>query len=101
VEHAKAQLQWAYARKDWTAEDVQWVIYSDECSVDQQPTGQQRWVFSTPGEERWHVDCVNPVKHCQVKLMVWVCFRGKQHGVLVPLKTGSIIARIYRDLLRH
>ena len=23
------------------------------------------------GQERWHVDCVNPVKHRQVKLMAW------------------------------
>ena len=50
------------------------MIYSDECSVEQEPAGQQRWVFSTPGQERWHVDCVNPVKHRQVKLMVWGCF---------------------------
>ena len=52
VEHTKARLQWAIASKDWTAEDFQRVIYSDECSVEQKPAGQQRWVFSTPGEER-------------------------------------------------
>jgi len=74
VKHTKAQLQWAIARKDWTAEDFQWVIYSDECSVKQQPAGQQRWVFSMLEEERWHVDCANPVKHHQVKLIGWGCF---------------------------
>jgi len=77
------------------------VIYSDECSVEQQHVGQREWVFSTPGEERWHVDCVNPVKHRQVKLIVWGCFWGKQHGPLVPLKTGSVNACVYRDLLHY
>ena len=101
MEHAKARLQQAVACKDWTAEDFQWVIYSEECSVEQQPAGQQRWVFSTPGEERWHVDCVNPVKHRQVKLIVWGCFWGKQCGPPVPFKTGSINAHAYRDLLCH
>jgi len=37
MERVKAQLQWAITRKDWTAEDFQRVIYSDECSVEQQP----------------------------------------------------------------
>jgi len=101
VEHAKARLQQAVACKDWTAEDFQRVIYSDECSVEQQPAGQQRWVFGTPGEERRHVDCVNPVKDHQVKLMVWGCFLGKQRGPLVPLKTGSVNARVYKDQLRR
>jgi len=68
------------------------VIYTDECSVEQETAGQQRWDFSTPGQERWHVDCVNPVKHRQMKLMVWVCFWGKQRGSLVPL---------HDDRLRH
>jgi len=34
VEHVKARLQWAIALKDWTEEDFQRVIYSDECSVE-------------------------------------------------------------------
>jgi len=49
TEHAKSRLQWAPAHKDWTEEDFERVIYSDECSVEQQPAGQQRWIFSTLG----------------------------------------------------
>jgi len=36
-----------------------------------------------------------------VKLKGWGCFRGKQRGPRVPLKAGSVNARVYRDLLRH
>jgi len=74
TEHEKARLQWALVHKDWTEEDFERVIYSDGCSVEQRPAGQQRWIFSTPGQERWHVDTVNPVKYRQVKLMVWGYF---------------------------
>jgi len=51
--------------------------------------------------ERWHVDCVNPVKHREVKSIVRGCFWGKQRGPLVPLKTDSVNARVYRDLLHR
>ena len=101
MQHAKARLEWADARKYWAVEDFQRVIKSDECSVEQPPTGQQRWIFCMPGKERWNVDCVNPVKHRRVKLMVWGCFWGKPPGPLVLLKTGSVNARVYLDRLRR
>jgi hypothetical protein len=99
-EHAKARLEWALAHKDWTAEDFQRVVYSDECSVEKEPAGQQIWVFRTPSE-KWDKGCIRPVKHRQVKLMVWGCFWGNQRGPLVPLVNGSVTARVYRELLRR
>jgi hypothetical protein len=42
ADHAKARLRWALAHKDWTVEDFRRVIYSDECSVEKEPTGHQR-----------------------------------------------------------
>jgi transposase len=99
-EHAKARLEWALAHKDWTAEDFQRVIYSDECSVEVGPTGHQRWVFRTP-QEKWNLTCILPKKRRQVKLMVWGCFWGNQRGPLVPLTNGSVTARVYRELLRR
>jgi len=32
--------------KDWTAQDFQRVIYSEECSAEKEPAGQQIWGFS-------------------------------------------------------
>ena len=100
ADHAKARLQWALAHKDWTVEDFWRVIYSDECSVEKEPAGHQRWVFRTP-QEKWHKDCILPKNRRQVKLMVWGCFWGSQRGPLVPLMNGSVTARVYRDLLRR
>ena len=31
--HARKRLKWAMDHKDWTAEDFQGVLYSDECMV--------------------------------------------------------------------
>jgi hypothetical protein len=58
--YAKARLQWALAHKDCTVEDFRRVIYSDECSVEKEPAGHQRWVFQTP-QEKWHNDCTKTV----------------------------------------
>ena len=101
-DHAKARLQWAPAHKDWTVEDFQRVIHTNECSVEQVPAGHQRWVFRTP-QEKWHKDCILPKNCRQVKLMVWGCFWGNQRGPLVPLMpaNGSVTARFYRSLLRR
>ena len=100
AERAKARLQWALAHKEWSAGDFQRVFYSDECIVKQEPAGQQRWVFSTPGQERWHVDCANPVKHRQVELMAWGCFwwssssasNRHRHRPRLPRPTASLAA---------
>jgi len=61
------------------------VIYSDECSVEHEPAGQQR---CTPGRERWHVDCV-------------ASGEGSEVHYSSP-GNGSVNARdYYRDLLRR
>jgi len=51
ADHAKARLQLALAHKDWTVEDFRRVIYSDECSVEKEPAGHQRWAFRTSQEK--------------------------------------------------
>ena len=68
--------------------------------MERESAGRQKWVFRAP-PEKWIVDCVRPVRHRQVKLMVWGCFWGKQRGPLVPLMHGSVNARVYRELLRR
>lgn len=68
ADQAKARFQCALARKDWTVEDFQRVLCSDECNVEQEPAGHQRWVFRTP-QEKWQKDCVLPKGRRQVKLM--------------------------------
>ncbi|RPA94469.1 hypothetical protein L873DRAFT_1701156, partial [Choiromyces venosus 120613-1] len=47
----------ATVHKDWTVEDFEGVIWSDECSVEKSKDLKQQWVFREPGE-KWLADCI-------------------------------------------
>ena len=49
--HAKKRLDWALARKDWTAADFQNILYSDECTLRKSANPAQKCVFRTPEEK--------------------------------------------------
>jgi len=46
--HEKNRLEWAIARQNWTAEDFEGILYSDECTVRKSANPEQKWVFRTP-----------------------------------------------------
>jgi len=45
------RLRWATAYRDWTVEDFERVIWSDECSVEKYRDPRQYWVFREPSEK--------------------------------------------------
>ena len=99
-EHVTKRLNWALAYKDWTSEDFEGVIWSDECSVEKSKDPRQHWVFREPGE-RWLADCVHrKEKNKGISLIVWGCFQGKTSGLLVPI-TRTINKTRYVRLLRR
>jgi len=94
------RLQWAIPHKNWTAEEFEKVIWSDECSVGKSKDSRQQWVFRKPGE-KWLADCIWPKeKDKGISLMVWGCFWGKRKGPLVPI-TQNINKTRYIRLLRR
>ena len=98
-ERAAKRLAWALERKDWSAEQFQGTIWSDECSIEKSSDSRQTWVFRTP-EEKWEKDCIAAVKKGNgVTIMVWGCFWGKQKGTFVPFIIKSGKAPIYLRLL--
>ena len=89
------------AHRDWTAEDFEGVIWSDECSVEKSKDPRQIWVFREPGE-KWLAECVYPKeKNKGVSLMVWECFWGKNKSPLVPITRTINKNRYIRLLRRH
>ena len=44
-------LKGATIHKNWTAEDFERVIWSDECSVEKSKDPRKQWVFREPGEK--------------------------------------------------
>ena len=70
-ELAAKGLHWALERKDWSAEQFQGTIWSDECLIEKSLNSRQTWVFRTP-EEKWEKDCIAAVKKGNgVTIMVW------------------------------
>jgi transposase len=101
AERAAKRLQWALERKDWTVEEFEGVIWSDECSVEKSDDARQVWVFRTP-TEKWKTECIAPKKKGKgVSLMVWGCFWGKNRGTFCPLIVKSVNAHVYVKVLEY
>ena len=60
-ERAAKHLKWAKKCENWTVEDFEGVIWSDECSVEKSDDAHQVWVFRTP-PEKWKTECIAPKK---------------------------------------
>ena len=58
-EHISKRLKWTIAYKDWTVENFEKVIWSDEWSVEKSKDPRQQWVFREPCE-KWLADCIHP-----------------------------------------
>jgi len=79
--HAKKRLDWALPRKNWTAEDFEGILYSNECTVRKSANPAQKSVFRTP-EEKWLADCIKPRGNTnEIGLMVWGCFWPGRRGL--------------------
>ena len=100
-QHIAKRLKWVIAQKDWTAEDPEKVIWSDESSVEKSKDPRQHWVFREPGE-KWLADCSQPKEKDKViSLIVWGCFWGKRKGPLVPIPQNINKTRYIRLLRRY
>lgn len=99
--HVASRLAWALKYKDWTEEEWEGVIFSDECSVEKSKAGQTDWVYARPNE-RYHKDCIQGVtKGPGIKLMVWSCIWGGNKGPLIPIFAQSVDRWAYIDVLKR
>ena len=97
--HAVKRLAWAMEYKNWTEEDFEGVIFSDECMVEKSKDSKRIWVFRTP-EEKWHNDCIHgDTKGPGIKLMVWACVWGRNKGLLIPIFEKSVNRFVYIGVL--
>jgi len=95
------RLQWELEHKDWTCEQWEGVIWSDECSVEKSDSGWQMWVFRQP-PEKWFKDCIAPKQNGKgISLMVWGCFWGRNCGTFSPLILKSVNKSVYVMLLKY
>ena len=57
----KKRLKWAKEHVDWTSEQWEACIWSDECSLERASGGRRVWVFRTP-KQKWDKEMIEPYK---------------------------------------
>lgn len=98
-DHAKARLAWALEHKDWTWEDWEGVIFSDECSVEKSKDPRTVWVFCTV-PEKYNKECiVGKTKGKGITLMVWGAIYGTKKSALIPILEESVDRFVYIGVL--
>ncbi len=94
----KARLEWAKEHKDWTVEDWNRVIFSDESKINRFNSDGRSWC--------WYRD-VNQIedrtvnityKHGGGGVMVWGCLTSKGVGYLCRIE-GTMDQHLYKSIL--
>ena len=96
--HAKARLAWAKAHQNWTKEQWESVVWSDESKFMLFRSDGREWCWVRKGTR----PCLRPtkptVKFGGGHVMVWGCFSAKGVGNLTMV-SGVMDAEYYKDIL--
>lgn len=96
--HALQRRQWCRTHRQWTPQQWQQVIWSDESTFSLFQTTGRVYVWRTP-KEAFAPECLVPtVKHGGGSLMVWGAISWRGLGPLVTLH-GKVQAAHYVDIL--
>ncbi|GFX79330.1 transposable element Tcb1 transposase [Trichonephila clavipes] len=96
--HALQRRQWCRAHRQWTPQQWQQVIWSDESTFTLFQTTGRVYVWRTP-KEAFALECiVRTVKHGGGSLMVWRAISWRGLGPLVTLH-GKVKAAHYVNIL--
>lgn len=91
---ATIRLEWATQYQNWTIEDWQNVIFSDECSVERGDGVTRAWAFRRP-HEKWHVDMIQTYsKGHDISQMFWGAIYGNGgRSRLITMERDSTLSR--------
>ena len=78
--HHKACLDFAYAHKDWTIEDWERVVWSDETKINCLGLDGCKWAWKMAGEEFNDRLVQGTLKFAGGSLMMWGCMTWKDVG---------------------
>lgn len=103
-ENAEKRLNWARAYTNYTAEDFERVIWSDECSIERGVGARPIWTFRSPSQQLIDRDIHATRCGKGVKQMFWAAFGYNRRTGLLPLDgdpqstRGGVTAWIIRGV---
>lgn len=98
--HKQKRLTWAKEHKNWTPEDWNKVLWSDESKFESFGNKRRSFVRRRPWEMMLEECTVQTIKHGGGNIMVWGCFGGGQVGTLVKID-GKMTKEVYLDILKE
>jgi hypothetical protein len=103
AKHRKAQLDFAYAHKDWTLEDWKQVIWSDETKINHLGSDGCKWAWKKAGEGLSDRLVEGTVKFGGGSLMLWGCMTWNGVGYATKIDgrmDGDLYLQIWKDELQ-
>lgn len=97
--HRMTRLQWAQQRKDWTSDQWNRVIFSDECRICVgygDDNGTFVWRMKN---EKFKDDCVKFSTKFPRGIMIWACMSSHGRGNIC-LVNGTVNSAAYIDILQ-
>ena len=96
--HKCAHLLWARVHRAWGEEDWDWVIWTDECSVEIGKDSRVPWVWRRVGEKYFKKGLKPSFKSGRQSLMIWGCMANGKLGPLILMpkeeRTGVDYVRL-------
>lgn len=98
--HIKQRKKWAKEMADWSVEDWEPVLFSDESQFNLFGSDGRQWCRRRVGEEFLRRNVKQRVKHGGGSLMVWGCITSRGVGRLHRIK-GNMDSKQYCSILEQ
>jgi len=96
----KARLEWAKERKDWTVEDWNRVVFSDESKINRFNSDGRSWCWYRDVNQLEDRTVKITFKHGGGGVMVWGCMTSKGVGYLCKIE-GTMDQHLYKTILEE
>lgn len=94
----KVRLEWAKERRDWTVEDWNRVIFSDESKINRFNSDGRSWCWFRDVNQLEDRTVKTTFKHGGGGVMVWGCMTSKGVGYLCKIN-GTMDQHLYKSIL--
>ena len=98
--HKQKRLVWAKEHKNWTVEEWNRVLWSDESKFEIFGNKRRSFVRRRVGERMLEQCTMQTIKHGSGNIMVWGCFGGGQVGSTAKID-GKMTKEVYLKILKE